>query len=419
MQVLPGRLRQLQGDAPRAGVTPPLVPGRVLHVRDLEQALESLQRVPTAKVDIQVEPAPGPEGEPGWSDLHIAWRQERRWRSTLTLDDSGSRSTGRLQGSATLSLDNPLRLNDLFYVGASGAVGMAGDREPGPRGNRAWSAHYEAPFGRWLASTSFSRSRFHQSVAGANQAYLYSGHSDTGELRLARVVHRDATTRTSVHGRGFSRGSANFIEDTEVEAQRRRVGGWELGLSHRHGFGSAMLDGGVAYRRGTGAFGSRPAPEEVFGEGSSRFALVAADADWTMPWRAGESRGRIRLQGRAQWNGTPLTPQDRFAIGGRYTVRGFDGEQVLLAERGALLRTELSLQSPVDPVQAFIGLDHGEVGGASAVRLAGRRLTGMALGVRGSVWRAQWELFVGAPLHKPATFRAARAIGGFQLFWSY
>ena len=169
-----------------------------------------------------------------WSRARPA-ASERRWRSTLTLDDSGSRSTGRLQGSATLSLDNPLRLNDLFYVGASGAVGMAGDREPGPRGNRAWSAHYEAPFGRWLASTSFSRSRFHQSVAGANQAYLYSGHSDTGELRLARVVHRDATTRTSVYGRvGYNRATRTVNvareELTEVMRQLGMKEGFDVGL---------------------------------------------------------------------------------------------------------------------------------------------------------------------------------------------
>ncbi len=416
LEVLPGRLRQLHGPAPRAGVAPPLVPGQALNVRDIEQALEALQRVPTAEAGIRVEPAPGPDGEPGWSDLRIDWRQPRTWRATLTLDDSGTRSTGRLQASATLSLDNPLGLNDLFYLGYSAAVG---DAEPGARGSRSWSGHYSWPVGRWVASTSAVRSRFHQSVAGASQVYIYSGHSDTADLRLARVIHRDATSRTSAQVRGFSRGSANFIEDTEVEAQRRRVGGWELGLSHRQGLGAATIDGSLAWRRGTGAFGSRPAPEEMFGEGSSRFALLASDAAWAMPWRAGTHRGQLQLQARAQWNRTPLTPQDRFAIGGRYTVRGFDGEQVLLAERGVLVRSEVSLQSPVDPVQAFLAVDHGQVGGSSAAQLAGRRLTGMALGVRGSAWRTQWELFVGGPLHMPAAFRAARAIGGFQLVWSY
>ncbi len=39
----------------------------------------------------------------------------------------------------------------------------------------------------------------------------------------------------------------------------------------------------------------------------------------------------------------PLITQDRFSIGGRYTVRGFDGETTLIGERGWLLRNDLGL----------------------------------------------------------------------------
>ena len=37
-------------------------------------------------------------------------------RATLSLDDSGTKSTGRTQGGATLAWDGPLGLNDLAYV---------------------------------------------------------------------------------------------------------------------------------------------------------------------------------------------------------------------------------------------------------------------------------------------------------------
>ncbi len=42
-------------------------------------------------------------------------------------------------------------------------------------------------------------------------------------------------------------------------------------------------------------------------------------------------------------NGTvpPLTQQDKLSIGGRYTVRGFDGELSLSGEKGWLWRNEL------------------------------------------------------------------------------
>ena len=91
--------------------------------------------------------------------------------------------------------------------------------------------------------------------------------------------------------------SRNFIDDTEVETQHRATGGWEVGLAYEAFFGRTTLD-----------------------------------VDLSTPFTLGEQRLRYTGAVRVQRNGTPLTPQDRFAIGGHYTVRGFDGESSLSAE---------------------------------------------------------------------------------------
>lgn len=416
LTILPGRIRRVVGPAPTAGVLPPLRPGEVLNVRDIEQALETMQRVPTAQAEVRIEPAVGPAPEPGWSDVVISWRQTKRWRATLTLDDSGTRETGRLQASATVSMDNPLGFNDLLYGTYASSAGWA---DPGGRGNRSQILHYSFPAGLWLFAAAASRSRYFQSVAGATQTYMYSGSSGNAEVRASRLLHRDARSRTTAYLRAFARSSSNFIDDTEIEIQRRRVGGWELGLSYRRTAGAASGEASLLYRRGTGAFGSLAAPEESFREGTSRFVLVAADASAALPWTLGDRTGQVTAHWRAQWNRTPLTPQDRFAIGGRFTVRGFDGEQVLLAERGWLVRSEISAQLGDTPTSGFAALDHGEVGGRSAQLLAGRRLTGAAVGLRGAVSSAQWEIFAGKPIRRPASFRTASSTAGFGLVWSY
>ena len=46
----------------------------------------------------------------------VKYVQAKKWRLTLSLDDSGTKATGRYQAGATVSLDNPFGLNDLFYV---------------------------------------------------------------------------------------------------------------------------------------------------------------------------------------------------------------------------------------------------------------------------------------------------------------
>ena len=119
----------------------PAGPGDLLNLRDVEQALENLQRVPTVQADLQI--APGQEA--GLSDLQLNWTQDRRWRLGVSLDDAGSDSTGKFQGTTTASADNLLGLSDLAYV--SFTRGLGGGEGPSPKGSQALAAHYSVPWG--------------------------------------------------------------------------------------------------------------------------------------------------------------------------------------------------------------------------------------------------------------------------------
>ena len=411
LTLLPGRVRHIrfEGDTPaRAAVrnSVPMAQGDVLNLRDIEQALDNFKRVPTVEADIQIVPA----DEPGWSDLQIRWSQGRAVRLNLSVDDSGSRATGLYQGSLTVSADNPLGLSDLLYVGLQGDLG-GGD--PGRRDTDGTSWHYSVPWGRALLAIDAGQHRYLQSVAGASQTYAYGGRSASQEATLSVLVHRNATRKTTLHAKAFARQSKNTIDDTEIEVQRRRVGGWQLGMAHRAFIETGTLDLNLSYRRGTGAFGALPAPEEAFGEGTSRFALVQGSAQWQWPFHLGTQPVQYNGQWRAQVHRTPLSPQERFAMGGRYTVRGFDGEATLSAESGWIWRNELVTPLARSGASLFAGIDHGQVRGPSARWLAGTRLTGAVLGVRGSLSHLQYELFTGWPLHKPDGLRTAPMTAGF------
>lgn len=414
LTVVPGRIRAVRfsGEAPPRASWKNALPARtgdVLNLRDVEQTLENLQRVPTVTADIQFVPAEGADARPGESDLVIAWRQRSRWRGHLSLDDGGSQATGKLQAGATLSMDNVLGWNDLAYVN----VGRSLFNGPGRRTD-SWSAHYSIPLGNWLASANAGDYDYRQTVAGAYESYVYSGSSRNAELRLARMLFRNATGKTSAYLRGWWRESDNFIDDTEIEVQRRRTAGWEAGLSHKHFIGKATLDGNLAWRRGTGAFHALPAPEEAFGEGTSRSTVITADAQFAVPFGLGRQSLRYIASWRAQWNRTPLVPQDRFAIGGRYTVRGFDGETSLAGERGWSLRNELGV-SIGGGQEAYLGADYGHVGGPSARWQMDDHLAGIAAGIRGGAGCFQWDVFVGSPVLKPRGFPTAHTTYGFSL----
>jgi len=239
---------------------------------------------------------------------------------------------------------------------------------------------------------------------------------------LAHLVYRDTTRKTSVYARGWMRKANNFIRDTEVMPQRLRTGGWELGLTHREFLGPAILDATVAYRRGTGAFGSYAAPRASAVDGTTRMKLVTADANLNVPFKVAQHQLRYTANWRAQWNATPLIVQDRFAIGGRYTVRGFDGERNLMGERGWIWRNDLSLAlgSVLGARQElYAGVDFGQVAGPSTHALKGDSLAGAVIGVRGGRPAVSWDLFAGMPLHKPENLKTNAFTSGFRLSWSY
>lgn len=418
LAVVPGRVRQVRvSGTSDARANPwnavPLREGDLLDLREVEQSLENLRRVPTAQVDLRIEPVE--DGAPGQSDLVVDWHQPSPFRLSLSADDGGSRATGRYQGAATLSIDHPTGLNDLFYLTVLGNL----DGGSSAHGTGGHTLHYSVPWHRWLLSLTSSWHRYRQNVAGSAQDYRYSGTSRNEEVGLSRLLHRDAVRKTTLTVRAWGRESANFVDDTEVQVQHRRTAGWGLALGHRAFIGASTLEANLDWRQATGARNALDAPEDAFGEGASRPRILGADASVSLPGSVAGQRIRYNAAWRAQWSPTALVPQDRFAIGGRYTVRGFDGERVLSGQRGWLVRNDLSWGLGDSAQELFVGLDHGRVSGAGTEDLPGTRLTGAVLGLRGLLGRVQYELFAGGPLAHPSGFQAAGSVAGFSLMAAF
>ncbi|WP_377152859.1 ShlB/FhaC/HecB family hemolysin secretion/activation protein [Roseateles sp. UC29_93] len=430
LTVVPGRvhaIRLREGTSPQVRLANalPVKPGDVLNLRDMEQALENLQRVPGAQADIQVEPALG-TSEPGYSDLAVSYQGGRQWRWQVSLDDSGSEATGRYPLALTASLDHALTLNDLFYAtlnrDADWLARRVDHREGPHKGTGGHVLHYSLPWGHSLISVTVSRSGYRQVVIGANQTYVYRGASSNGELKLTRMLWRDGQYKFSGYVKLFGRGSRNYIDDAEVEVQRRRTGGWEAGINLKRNAGGIGSEAELSLKRGTGAFHALSAPEEAFGEGDSRVRLLQGGYSLNGAMTLGARQLQLSTSLRGQYALNRLTPQDRFSIGGRYTVRGFGSDASLSADNGLLWRNEAELplsaaqQSPA--VSMYLGVDAGLVGGHGAERLAGRHLTGAVIGSRVRTQGFSLEVFAGAPLWQPSRFPAARVVAGFNLTYS-
>ncbi|HEE9649896.1 TPA: ShlB/FhaC/HecB family hemolysin secretion/activation protein [Escherichia coli] len=384
--------------------------GSLLDLRDIEQGLENMQRLPGVQADMEIVPGE----QPGESDILITRRQDKYWRLGFSLDDSGTRSTGRYLGGITFSLDNPFSLSDLLYVSATHNFPHYGDK-----GSKNYTAHYSVPFGYWQFSVTASDYDYHQTVAGAVEDYQYSGESQNLGMQLSRVLHRNGTQKTVLTYDVQARRSRNYINDTEIQVQRRQTAAWRLGLQHRHYISQATLDAGVNWQRGTRWFGAQPAPEEIFGEATALSKILQMNASFNLPFTLAEQPFSYSFRYQRQLSNTPLTPQEQFAIGNRWTVRGFDGERTLNASNGWYIRNDLAWRTPLPEQALYLGMDYGEVGGAGSEYLVGRHLAGGVVGLRGRLLSTDYDVFIGRPFSKPAGFMTSDVTAGFNLFLNF
>jgi len=449
--------------------------GKLLNIRDLETTLLNFKRVPSADANFKIVPShtglnPSADnaintlGTLGFSDILIDYTQHRRLRGSLSIDDSGSKSTGKYQGVATLSLDNLANYNDLFYLSFGRDLGnQINDDKDHPsdksKGSKNYGIGYVIPIKSSVLQLNANRYSYHQTVAGSTQDYIYGGTSRGYNAKLSHLVHRDAHSKSHVYAGGYAKSQQSDIDGTLIDVQTRKTAGYLFGMSHETTFGKRAnhsLSTDISYKRGTAAFNALPSPEELFDEGSARVGIYQLNSNLTS--RYGPIIGNKPLPIihsttlKAQYATDSLTPDLKMAIGGRYTVRGFDGERSLSADNGILVRQDISFypsflnkqsannhsttinQNNIRNSQAshaiYLGMDAGYITNhdkSQNKRLLGQHLVGAFIGIKGHYTpntnnpylSFNYDIFTSKAISEPAGFSNKDWVSGVSLGMSF
>ncbi len=383
--------------------------GDLLNVRDLDQGIEQMKRVPNQDVSMEIRPT----DVPGESDVVLTVNRTKPWTFIASVDNSGTEATGKWQGNVSLGLNNPLGLNDILSLGANQDLSF---------GNKALGSHgfngsYSIPWGYWTATLSGNTNTYYQNIAGVNQTFVSSGNSQTAALRLARVITRSQNDVLGGYVQLSKRFGESFIDDTDIPTQGRNNTFLELGVTDRHYFGAAQFDGTLAYRQGIGGLG---ATADLYPDGPTyRFHMAVLDANLSVPFAVGSQRFAYVGTIHGQFTNDTLFYIDDLTIGSRYTVRGFDGNTMLAGEKGFYWRNELQWPVFQTGQTLYAGIDYGRVFGPGTEYLAGTQLAGAVIGIRGGVPTklvgVSYDLFVGTPIYKPSGFPTARFTTGLQV----
>lgn len=381
--VVEGRLEGLEGaiDGPSADELTMAFPGRIgerLDLRELEQMLDQLGRLPSRRAEIELLPGQAVGG----SRVLVKGRPEAPWRVTLGVDNHGEKTTGEQQLTAALTWDSPLGLADQFSL--RGGADRAGERW---RHSANQGLSYSLPYGWWTFAYSYSQSYYRTQGEANGFTFAQDGESKSHQLRAERVLHRDAQGKTSASlGLAHTR-TRNYLENSLIEASSQRLSEGQLGFNHGRRIGGAFVNLDLGWQRGIDILGAQGNGDPRGAEPVARYDKYTVTVSYLHPFAfAGESFSFDSLA-YGQRSENPLFGPQRIGIGGFASVRGFKA-QSLSGDSGGYWRSQLrwrrpmaweALRSVVQEYAVAIAYDLGAIRGDAYNGRRHGRMSGNAL----------------------------------------
>ncbi|HEI8867547.1 TPA: ShlB/FhaC/HecB family hemolysin secretion/activation protein [Serratia odorifera] len=379
--------------------------GRVLNLRDIEQGLEQLNRLPSQQVTIDIQPAENP----GFSTV-ILQRSAMYPPISLSLgfDNSGQKSTGTGQVNAGITLDNPLHLADRWAIFAAHSDDFSRRHR-----SRSLNGSITVPYGYWLFNYQHSWSDFFQHVPFNGNAYRYQGSSQTHRLGTNRTLLRDGKRKIAADIGLTRRTTENRLAGERLGVSSHTLSIASLGLNYSTVLGSGYMTLNPTVSHGLPTLGATADDPNYAEAPRSEFRKLSLSASYFYPltpalYYLTSSYGQISAEN--------LYVGERVAVGGQYSVRGFK-EQYLTGNRGAYWRNELNWQWITLPGLGNLdlsgALDAGWLHGR-AEQIDGGNVAGVALGAAlSSRWFNQ-SFTVGRPLVYPGSLQADRWVAYWQ-----
>ncbi|MEQ4453876.1 ShlB/FhaC/HecB family hemolysin secretion/activation protein [Kosakonia sp. YIM B13605] len=393
--VLEGKLRhiRLEGESPRMlKMVFPGLEGKVLNLRDIEQGMEQINRLRSQPVQIEIVP----DSEPGYSTVNLTATPEFPLSASVSLDNSGQKSTGENQLNGSLTGNNLLGLADKWFVSGGRSSDFATGYDA-----QSFQAGVSIPYGYSLLDYSYAWSNYRTTLLNQGFPWVSTGDTKTHRLNLSRVIFRNGDIKTALSAGITQRASRNWLNDAPLVSSTRNLSSLQLGISH-----TQKLLGGVAtfnptYSHGMPWFNAETDEGKTGDVPRAQFRKGSLSASFQRPL-TNDLLWLTSLYG--QWSPDRLYGSERLTLGGESSVRGFK-EQYISGDNGGYWRNEVNYTLFTLPVlgqiSATAALDGGWLEKDRLDRYAAGTLWGAAAGL-GSAgrWFAS-QVSVGTPLRYP------------------
>ena len=366
--VVEGKLEGLKGaDGSKLsdrelGMAFPGKTGELVNLREIEQMVDQLNRLPSNQAQMELSPGKAVGG----SEVLVKNTPQTPWRAGLSRSNDGQRSTSEQQWGTTFDWDSPLGLADQLNL--RGGHDAVSDHQH--TSNNAM-LNYSLPWGWWDFTYTYSQSEYRSQAQSNGFNFKQTGDSENHQLRVERVIHRDAVSKTSLStGLSYLR-TNNFIEDSKLALSSNRISEAQFGINHGRRIGSAFVNLDLGMQEGIGLLDAQGNGHPGPGEPDARYRKYTGTVSYLQPFKVwGESFSFSSLMTGQRSEDVLFSPQ-RTSLGGQSSIRGYK-DQSLSGDSGGYWRNDLRWSRPVSlewlrPVFAeygtSLGYDQGVISG--------------------------------------------------------
>ncbi|MEX0447622.1 ShlB/FhaC/HecB family hemolysin secretion/activation protein [Xenorhabdus sp. SGI246] len=398
---------RLDGEMPLAlKMAFPQMADKPLNLRDIEQGMEQLNRLPSQQITIDIQPA----AQPGYSDV-ILKRTESQLplHTSLGIDNSGQKNTGREQINATLGLDNPLHLADLWSISASRNSDFRHNHQ-----NWSITSGVTIPYGYWSFDYQYARNSSFQMIPVGTDSYRYESKGQTHQLKINRTLYRDGQQKLALNMGLVHRQTSNTAAGVKLSVSSPTLSAVSLGASYSTTLAGGYLTFNPTFSHGLDMWGATKDNSGVRDVPKSQFRKFSLSSSYFMPVTE-NIYYLTSLYG--QFTPDNLYASERLSLGGQYSVRGFK-EQNLIGNNGGYWRNELNWKLAKLPLVGELSfnsaLDTGWLKNNKKGQIEGGHVTGASLGISFNHNRMNQAVTVGKPLVYPAYLRPDHWV----VYWS-
>jgi len=326
-----------------------------INIRDIEQGLDQINRLNSQKAKMDFVPG----SKAGYSNIIIENNIGHQATVSLSTDNSGQKATGKIKHKVSLNYDNLLAINDNIYLNysESNAVPLFGsskgfndiigvDDNSNNRFSKAFYTATSIPFGYWTSGASYSYSSYFLTTAGTLTKLRTSGNSESTSYYLDRVLSRGQKYKISLKGELSKSDTDSYLEGTYIPVNSRRTTEANFSLNNIFYIPYGSINIQPKYNKGLTAFGAmkdnknlpKASPHAQF----ETYGLYAqSNINFKIPKTSIPLNHKLTFDS-AKSNDT-LYGSDKFILGGRYNLRGFQ-ESVISGDSGYSVKNDLTVR---------------------------------------------------------------------------